>query len=144
MVRRVAPHGRQVALLDRAKQAVEQVQHLEAELTGMGLEVRWLEVVELENFWLEPALIERIVRELADLARDHGREVEPPSLDEIREMIETRPEAEKGSDVFKEICARVHLTFNKKVAATIAMALIRELVPNRATQLRTAVEDAFR
>ena len=143
LVQGVAPHAQQAVLLDQANKPAAEVQTLEERLSAMGLAVHWLPVVELENLWLEPAVVEVVLKALANAAHERGHPVVVPQIETITEDLAGNAPLPKGSDILKAICSKVPLRFDKKIAAEAAVGCIQELAPAKARRLKTAVESAF-
>ena len=100
---------------------------------------------ELENVWLDPRIVHRI---MADLARDAaarlGESIDVPSEDAVARLLSAHdPEKEKGSDGLAAVAAGFKLRFDKIAAAQHAVVVLRELAPTRAEFLCAEVRRAF-
>jgi hypothetical protein len=144
LVRSVAPHAVMAILIDRGVRGDGELGRLTDFFRALGVTLHRLPVNELEDFWLDPALLPAVVESVAAEAFARRGELVPlpPAADINAVLVEVRrANADlKGSSQLEKVCQRFHLSANKTLVARVAMNVIQ----TRAPHILTAILDTVR
>lgn len=145
LVRGIAPYATHCVLVDRGNKTDRQVETLKRNVEGAGATLELLSRNELEDFWLDPALVEVILVGLAKSASVvRGEVVEAPALAEVRELLRLHGgEGKKGSAVLEAISGTVGLIYSKTRGARLAIENLKSVAPDQAEALMAEVERAL-
>jgi hypothetical protein len=89
LARRLSPHASIVALLDSDGRTTAEQERLEKRILAKGIHVAWLDVVEIEDYWLTPAISTEILKHLIAIGSDKqdGAKIDLPAQDKIEATL---------------------------------------------------------